>query len=391
MSLAILTAACGPLPTTQPTLIGSISIGADLPLSGDDAPDGLPVRDAIELAIKQAGRLCGASAHREACLSLTLNALDDVNQGVHDPATGAKNIRLLTADDRVVGVVGPLYDSVARSEIPIANAVGLPIISPANTDECLTQEPPDGHCGGLAGRLRTPGPTTYFRVVSTQLAEGLAAADLSFRTLGKRRAFIADDRSLIGQALRREFVERFSHDGGKVVDAPALAEVVFFAGSDLQAAAALRRDLAGRQPAIPMVGSHYLANNQFAKAVGALAPGSYFTVAGVYPPRVQNAGAFRTAYRKTYGHDPNGLSLQAFDATNLLFAAVERAIDDAGGNRPSRKQVLAALSGTSNYPALMGSLGFDRNGDTTLKLVTAFQWTASTAINGEFVSQLNVG
>src|SRR2546428_814615 len=201
-----------------PHIIGGIKLGADLPLSGDDAPDGIPVKNAIDLAIEQAGAVCGANSHRDACVQLQATTYDDVSQGVHDPAKGAKNVQLLAGDLRVVAMVGPLYDSLARSELPVANAVQLPMVSPAATNECLTQEPPDGHCQGLSARLRPRGPNNFFRVVTTQVVEGAAAADLAFKTLGKRRAFVINDQSPFGQEIAAAFVAQFVRGGGMILD-----------------------------------------------------------------------------------------------------------------------------------------------------------------------------
>jgi len=108
---------------TPPQSIGVIKLGVDLPLSGDDAPDGLPAKNAIDLAIKQAGRVCGASRHPDACFDLQAVAYDDVSQGIHDPAKGAKNVQLLVEDARVLAMVGPLYDSLAKSELPVAASI----------------------------------------------------------------------------------------------------------------------------------------------------------------------------------------------------------------------------------------------------------------------------
>lgn len=397
---------------TQHRIVGTVKIGADLPLSGDDAPDGLPVRDAIDLAIERAGSVCGAASHPGACVTLQAVIDDDVDRGIHDPAKGAKNIERLASDDRVIGVVGPLYDGVARSEIPVANAAGLAIISPANTDECLTQEPPDGHCRGLSARLRPHGSNTYFRVVSTQLVEGAAGADLAFKTLGKRRAFVLNDQTPLGLALAKDFASRFRHDGGAVVNnsdlgafdpslvksfasqleqAKALGtDVVYFAGSDIQAASALRREMGAQMPQVVLIGSDRLGNDQFAKSAGAVVRGSYYTAVGVDPLQLARAASFRSDYRKAYGRDPSAWSLQAFDATNVLIVAIGRAIDDAGGGVPTRQQVLAEVARTSSFNGLIGMFGFDAHGDTTLKLVTAYQWLAPVEPAGEFVATLTV-
>jgi len=393
-------------------VVGTVKLGADLPLSGDDAPDGLPVRNAIALAIDQAGVVCGAASHRDACVRLETVIEDDVSQGIHDAAKGAQNVQRLAADGRVIGMVGPLYESLAKSELPVANAAPLAMVSPAVTDECLTREPADGHCGGLKARLRPGGGNTFFRVVTTQLDEGAAGADLAFRTLGKRQAFVLNDQSPFGQAVARAFADRFARDGGTVVDPSDLgafdpgqppafgirvdrarasgADVIYFAGSAILAAASLRREMVARMPQVPLIGTDRLANSQFAKSAGASARGCYYTVVGPYPPRIHEAASVGRAYRQTYGVDIASASLAAFDATNLLIAAVRRAIDDAGGILPSRLDVLREVAKTKNYAGAMGVMSFDSDGDTSLKLVTAYQWLAATEPRGQIVAQLTV-
>jgi branched-chain amino acid transport system substrate-binding protein len=381
---------CTGLINSPPHIVGTVRIAADLPLSGDDAPDGLPVRDAIALAIKQSTTVCGASSHQDACLRLELAAYDDVSKGIHDPAQGASNIRTMIADPTIVGMIGPLYDSVARSEIPVANPAGLPMISPANTDECLTQEPADGHCNGLRARLRPSGGNGFFRVVATRLSEAPAAAEFALRTLHKRHAFLVDEQTPTAHALVVAFASRFRAGGGMLAPSAQTADLVFEPGTDVTAIAASRKQLATAMPDLPFIGGDPLANDQYARAAGLLARGTYYTVVGVDPARVKAAATWIIDYRKAYGRDPGRLSLQAFDATKLLIQAIGRAIDDAGGSRPDRRQVLHEVAGTAAYKGLMGSIGFDSAGDTTLKLVSVYQWLAPTATSGEYVAQISV-
>ncbi len=392
--------------------MGVIKLGADLPLSGDDAPDGTPAKNAIDFAIKQAGRVCGLTRYPDACFDLQAIAHDDVSQGIHDPAKGAKNVQLLAADAQVLAMVGPLYDSLARSELPVANAVRLAMVSPAATNECLTQEPPDGHCQGLAARLRPRAPNNFFRVVATQLVEGAAGADLAYKNLGKRRAFVINDQTPFGQGIASGFVARFVADGGTIVDpsdlgafdpnqSPAFgsrvaravelgADVVYFAGADINPAASVRHEMAAQMPQVPLIGSDRLANSQFAKAAGASARGAYYTVVGPYPASLRPAHRFIGDYKKLYGSEVGTYSLQAFDATNLLIAAIAKAIDAAGGKLPTREQVLHEVSLTRSYGGVMGTMSFDARGDTSLKLITGYQWMAATDPAGRFAAQLTI-
>jgi branched-chain amino acid transport system substrate-binding protein len=132
--VGLLLSSCTIAANTTRRELGVVKLGADLPLSGDDASDGIPVKNAIDLAITKTGVVCGAASHQDACVRLQAVSYEDVSQGVHDPAKGAKNVQLLVEDPLVVAMVGPLYDSLARSELPIANAAQLAMVSPATTN-----------------------------------------------------------------------------------------------------------------------------------------------------------------------------------------------------------------------------------------------------------------
>src|SRR6266513_1401793 len=407
--VALILAGCEVGASAPAHSIGVIKRGVDLPLSGDDAPDGLPAKNAIDLAIKQAGRVFGPSRHPDACFDLQAVTYDDVSQGIHDPAKGAKNVQLLAQEARVLAMVGPLHDSVAKSELPVANAARLTMVSPGTTNECLSQEPADGHCQGQSARLRPGGPNNFFRVVTTQLVEGAAGADLAVRTLGKKRAFVINDQTSFGLGIATAFNARFVRDGGTIVDPSDLgafdpnqppafgarvqralelgADVIYFAGASISTAASLRREMATRMPQVPLIGSDRLASSQFAKAAGAAARGSYYTVGGPYPAVLRGAQAFMHEYKAAYGHDVGAFSLPAYDATRLLIAAIRRAIDDAGGAMPTRAQVLSQVSGIRDYRGAMGAMSFDARGDTNLRLLTAYQWRGANDVAGQFVAQ----
>src|SRR5439155_23948475 len=69
-----------------------------------------------------------------------------------------------------------------------------------------------------SARLRRSGPNSFFRVVTTQLVEGAAGADLAFRALGKKRAFVINDQTTFGLGIATTFAARFVRDGGTIVD-----------------------------------------------------------------------------------------------------------------------------------------------------------------------------
>ncbi|HXO58791.1 MAG TPA: hypothetical protein VN834_03235, partial [Candidatus Acidoferrum sp.] len=109
-----------------------------------------------------------------------------------------------------------------------------------------------------------------------------------------------------------------------------------------------------------------------------------------HPASIRQAQGFVRDYQKAYGQTVGTYSLPAFDATNLLIAAIGRSIDDAGGQRPTRAQVLLEVSRTADYSGAMGLTSFDSRGDTNLMMVSAYQWMADTEAAGTFVAQITL-
>jgi len=406
----LILAACGGGGTTTQTIKGTIKIGIDLPVTGEDASDGLPAQQGGKLAIKKAGKVCGASSHKDACFTLTPSALDDAVNGVHDPKQGAANVQQFVADSAVLGMMGPFNSSVARAEIPIANSVNLTMVSPSNTNECLTQEPADGHCKGQAAKLRNnSGKNNYFRVCTTDLIQGPAAADYAYNKLGKKKVYILNDQQTYGLGIAQNFAKQFAADGGtvlntdlggfdptattdfksKLTQAASLgADVVFFGGTTATKGGVIRKQMKGILD-VPYVAGDGISGDQFLKDAAPNAANSYFTVAGPYASQLPTATAMIAAYKAEYNTDIGAYSAQGYDAVGVIIAAISRAIDDAGGNMPTRDQVTAEMLKTTTYSGAMGSFGFDANGDTTLKIITVYKWNPDTG-KSDYADQVTV-
>ena len=138
--LLAMLAACGAGTSTgnagsTPTGNAIIKVAVDLPISGGDASIGKPTENGAQLAVDQ------ANANKTIPnVTLQFTPFDDVGVGgVHDPQKGANNITAMQGDALIVGAVGPFNSNVARAEMPIANKIPLALISPSNTNPCLTQ------------------------------------------------------------------------------------------------------------------------------------------------------------------------------------------------------------------------------------------------------------
>src|SRR5260370_14928722 len=98
--------------------------------------------------------------HTLAGVTLVFDPKDDVGpSGTHDPTVGAANVTGLVSDAEVAAMVGPFNSSVAKAEMPITNQAPLAMISPANTNNCLTQDTKAASCNGKNDLLPTLAPT----------------------------------------------------------------------------------------------------------------------------------------------------------------------------------------------------------------------------------------
>src|SRR6266705_1963167 len=110
---------------------GIIKIGSDFPTctAGGQATEN-GVRFALQ-QIQSAGGIRG--------FTLQYEGFDDCRQGEFSPDAGTANVRRMLADAAFLGMVGPYNSDVALDEIPVAAPQHFTMVSPSNTNPCLTK------------------------------------------------------------------------------------------------------------------------------------------------------------------------------------------------------------------------------------------------------------
>jgi len=385
-----------------------IRIGVDLPLSGSEGRAGTPALNGVQFFVHQHPTVDG--------FSVEVVPRDDAVGGLHDPAQGERNVKSLSADPRVLGVIGPFDSNVARLEIPIANVAHLALISPAVSSRCLTKEPflPAGlspshteitcKAAGLPApsELRPTGINNFFRLAATDELQGPAAADYSYKSLRLRRAAVLSDHEAYGEALASGFMTRFMSLGGSVVayrdfDPAATldlhvfmrkaasdgAQAIYYGGVTANHGCVLRAQMAsefGFGETAPFLGGDGIAQDPACvRNAGPNAIGIFATVPAGTPDAIPAAQPVVAAFKAQYGNpaDYGAYTIAAFDAAGVLYAAVDRAIRAAGGKLPGRDHVINELSATTAYAGAGGTFAFDGSGDTTLRLVSLFESTSA--------------
>jgi branched-chain amino acid transport system substrate-binding protein len=393
---------------------GTITVATDLPLTGGDATDGPFPAMAAQLAVEQANT-------KKALGGCTLKYVSKDDSSVakngHDPAQGAQNITALAADSSVVGVVGPFNSSVALAEIPKASAAHLALISPANTNPCLTAVVPV--CSDPTIKIDTAslyqGPHTYFRVIASDVSQGDILGYVAAKALNLTKAYVIDDQEAYGRGLALLFEKAYTAAGGTVVASTSLpgstttfatqmseaqskgAQLIFFGGTTGNGCGLVRRDMASAGLNIPLLGGDGCQDTKFIADANSgskttAAEGSQATSAPDVT-KLQSSAQFYADYAARFASQPapyndakkEPYSAYGYDAMNILIQAIKNVVNANNGQLPSdtqtfRDAVVAQLHNTS-YDGALGHTGFDQNGDTTntgftLYKVSSGAWTS---------------
>jgi branched-chain amino acid transport system substrate-binding protein len=372
-----------------------IKIGIDLPVSGADASIGIPTQNGALLAIEQAN-----AKHLGGSFTFSAYALDDAVQGKHDPAQGAQNVKTFISDPSVLAMIGPFNSNVAVAEIPLTNDAGLAQIAASTTNDALTRPP-------NAARLRSTHPETnaFFRVCTVDSRQGAAGAQFA-KKLGFKRAFIVDDNETYGKGLADVFEAQFKALGGAVVDHEHITanqqdfkalltkarslnpDVVFYGGTTSTGGGLVRKQMADvGMKNIPYMGGDGIGDEEFVKVAGAMADGSYYSLAAPDATRLPSAQAFVNAYKKRFNSDVGPYSANAYAAAQIEIAAIVKAIKADGGKLPTRAQVLKNVAATADFDTPIGKIGFDKYGDTTSPILSLYTIKDEKKV---FVNQINL-
>ncbi len=390
---AIAVSGIRPLPgsTCESVLAGKevsdLLIVSDLPLQGGTRGTATQMAQAIAFVLRERG-------FRAARFKVAYQSCDDsvARTGLFDEAKCAANARAYGRNPDIVAVIGTVNSPCAVAAVPELNrAPGGPLamISPFNSFVGLTRAGP-GVDPSLPAALYPTGRRNYVRVYPTDDLQGAALA-LVARDRGRRRVHVLDDGDPgYGALMATGFETAAGRLGLEVVGreswdprargyaalarriARSRAQAVFVGGLLDTNAGRVIRDLRARLgPAVDVLAPDGLTPlTLLSRRAGPSARGVYVSLAGTVTERLPPAGAdFVRRFAKTQaGGEVEPSAVYAAEATGALLDAIGR----SDGTRDS---VLEQLFATRAHAGLLGTFGFDANGDITESPVTIVRVT----------------
>jgi branched-chain amino acid transport system substrate-binding protein len=376
-------AACGSSSKSASSSSGgkTVDIYSSLPLQGASTAQTDPMVNGMKLALEQAGSKAGQ-------WSINYTSLDDSTAaaGKWDPAQCAANARKVAQDSKAVYYMGEFNSGCSEVSIPILNQAGIPQVSPANTYVGLTTNEP-GSAPGEPQKYYPSGTRTYLRIVPRDSIQ--AAADLlAMKEAGCTRVAVANDKEAYGSGLAAllELEKGFygvtvTSNTGIDPTAPNFrsyaatikgesADCFFFAGIVSNGAVQITKDVNAAIPTAKIFGGDGVCTSTYTNAKEGGVPKSIdslleCTVATLnltaYPGGLN---PFLPAYRAKYHvSNPDPYAIYGYEDMKLGLETIA----SLGSKGNEKSAVREALFAIRNRSSVLGTYGFDANGDTTLK------------------------
>ena len=312
------------------------------------------------------------------------------------PEGGQAAATKLASDTSLVAVVGTSCSSEARVGAPILSEAGLSMISPSNTAPDLTD--PAKHVAG------------YFRTAHNDLVQGRVAAEFVYNDLGLKKAATIHDGSLYAVGLATAFADAYKELGGEIVSEQAVnvgdtdmrpvLTTIAAAGPEFiyypifTAEAGFVTSQAKEVPGLENVklgAADGSFSQDFVNAAGEAAKGMYLSS--------PDFSAFGDAYQEflkkheaKYGEPPlSAFHAHAYDATNMIAAAVEKVAVQNGDTMVIGKQALRdAIAATKDFQGLTGNITCGESGDCADPKIAVYEVTDTTAWNPNVTSPMKV-
>ena len=358
----------------------TIDIYSSLPLQGATSVQGDAFVSGMKLALDQAGGKAGQ-------WTVNYQSLDDSTAaaGKWDPGQTAANARKAASDPKAVYYMGEFNSGASQVSAPILNQVGLPQVSPGNTYVGLTTSLP-GSAPGEPQKYFPTGTRTYLRIVPIDSIQ--AAADLiAMKEAGCTKVAVANDKETYGAGLaalleleKGSYGVTIASNTGIDPTAPNFrsyastvksqgADCFFFAGLTANGAVQITKDVNSAVPTAKIFGGDGVCTATYTSAAkggvpAALDPLMQCTVATLDLAAYPGGEAFLTAYKAKYGtSNPDPYAIYGYEAMKLGLDTIK----GLGAQGNSKSAVRKALFATTARSSVLGTYGFDKNGDTTLK------------------------
>jgi branched-chain amino acid transport system substrate-binding protein len=333
---------------------GRIKVATQTPLSGEQAAIGEPIKLGAQLAVEEAVKRFKALGY-----DLVLVPYDDQAK----PEVGVANARNLVADPDVLLVVGHFNSGVALPSSDVYKESLLTMISPANTATEITDR---GYpnVNRVCGRDDIQGPLgAKFAAEDMKLKSVYIIQDKTPYGQGVASKFRDEAKKLGLQVLGFEGTEERTNFGPLIIPLKAKNPDLIYFGGIFNQGGLLLRQMREKGVKSAFMGPDGLDDPEIVKIAGKRVNGAYYTTVAAPVGYNPESAAFAAKFKQRFGKDVQSFGIYGYDAAAVGLKAIEDAIGELGGKKPTRQQVSTAVRKIKDFKGITGSITFDSKGD----------------------------
>ena len=344
-----------------------IKIAAQLPLSGSTSVTGESLRLGAQMKLEEE-----QAKFEELGYKLQFESYDDQS----DPKKGVSNANLIVADESILAVVGHYNSGVAIPSSEVYDKYSLAMVSPGATATDLTDR----------------GLKTVNRIVGRDDQQGPAAAQFMVEKLGAKNIFIIQDKTAFGTGIAEE-VQKEAEKLGATIQAfegitvgekdfngvinqivSKKPDAVYFGGLYTEAGIIVKQ-MREKGITVPFVGADALDSSGLVDIAGEAVINTYYTSVAGEVSSTDTGKEFVKKYEEKYtGKKAEAFSVYGYDTMGVILAAVEKAIEENDGKKPSREQVAEAIRATQDFQGALASVSLDEKGDNSKAQIYLFKF-----------------
>jgi branched-chain amino acid transport system substrate-binding protein len=333
---------------------GRIKIATQTPLSGEQAAIGEPIKLGAQLAVEEAVKRFKTLGY-----DLVLVPYDDQAK----PEVGVANARNLVADADVLLVVGHFNSGVALPSSDVYKDSMLAMISPANTAVEITDR---GYpnVNRVCGRDDIQGPLgAKFAAEDLKLKSVYIIQDKTPYGQGVASRFRDEAKKLGLQVLGFEGTEEKTNFGPLIIPLKAKNPDLIYFGGIFNQGGLLLRQMREKGVKAAFMGPDGLDDPEIVKIAGKRINGAYYTTVAAPVGYNPESAEFAKKFKQRFGKEVQSFGIYGYDAAAVGIQAIENAINEQGGKKPTRQQVSAAVRKVKDFKGITGSITFDNKGD----------------------------
>ncbi|MEO6002253.1 MAG: ABC transporter substrate-binding protein [Opitutus sp.] len=335
-----------------------VKIGFFMSITGRDASFGEASLRGARMAVDELNAKGGA-------LGRPIELVVEDNRSL--PGESATAAKKLISRDHVVALIGECSSGRTLEAAPVAQAAGVPLITPASTSPRVTQI-----------------GDAIFRVCFIDPFQGDVIATFAHNRLHlQRAALLIDATSPYSVGLAEYFTKTFTALGGEIVASQkyssadtdfraqltairgASPDAIFLPGYYVAAGLVAKQ---ARQLGIDatLLGGDGFEAPQLLEIGGAALEGVYYSTHFASENTSAASRTFVDEFRRRHGAVPNGLSALTYDAIKLAADAITRA------GTTDKAALVKALAATKNFPGVTGmtTINAQRDADKDAAIIT---------------------